>query len=92
MSKSLIKNKAVSIDESYNFIPVATVIARLEEIRGQRHVADFKKEDYRIAWQKDHLNLFRMNAQEIEAALLSKGIILERKTQRIEVYETVVLE
>jgi peroxiredoxin len=91
-TSSLKKNKAVSIDESYNFIPIASVIARLEEITGQRYVADFKKEDYRIAWQKDHLNLFRMNAQEIEAALLSKGITLERKTQRIQIYETVLLE
>ncbi|WP_367392886.1 TlpA family protein disulfide reductase [Lewinella sp. LCG006] len=87
---SLKRNKAVSMEESYNFIPVTSVIARLEEIRGQRYVADFKKEDYQIAWQKDHLNLFRMNGQEIEAALLSKGFTLERKTQRIQIYETVV--
>lgn len=91
-TSSLKKNKAISIDESYNFIPFTSVMARFEEVTGQRYVADFKKEDYQIAWQKGHHNLFRMNAQEIEAALLSKGITLERKMQRIEVYETVVLE
>jgi peroxiredoxin len=91
-TSSFKKNKAVSIDEGYNFIPVASVIARLEEITGQRYLADFKQEDYKIAWQKDKFNLFRMNAQEIEEVLLLKGITLERKMQRIQIYETMVLE
>ncbi len=88
---SLRKNKEISMDETYNFMPVAAIIARLEEMTGQRYVTDFDK-DYQISWQKDKFNLPRMNAQEIEAALLSKGVSQERKMRRIQIYETVLLD